>query len=328
MRTAPVSTRRPGWMSVAAVGMAVAAVVALALIVRRDDQTGMPLSPVTTPRAAQGERLTPAVALEMMRLGTSAFASLDVLTLRAAKDCMAAKGFDIGTVEGAPVPPVSEQRFEMSRYASPHQQAGIWGYGFNDATSGPTLPEDGGVAYQQAFMGAVIESRDVSYRGQVIATLTVGDGCRGEALASIFGSRTKYLDAIAYYMQVETRSNEAWSSLSSGPTFVQRQTLWSSCMTELGHQYALMFEPHEEPWAPPRPTEAEQHTAEADASCRTRAQLTDADMHALESAALARVLAEQTLPLDPTVTAALDELALGRLPDSPTTDAASTTTNP
>lgn len=134
-----------------------------------------------------------------------------------------------------------------------------------------------------AFMGDVVESRRiVDDSGDLMMTVSIGDGCLGKAHVAVFGSPRSYLDYWVTLNTVQMRSSQMLARLLTNEEFVTANGAWSRCMADAGFSFSTVLDPSNSDWDYPRPGVRERATARADLSCRASVHLTIDELGRIE----------------------------------------------
>jgi hypothetical protein len=157
-------------------------------------------------------------------------------------------------------------------------------------------PTNSSPGFNEAITGQVVASNTVYNNGEVSMEGTVGDGCYGEAGASVFGSAQKYLDFTGRLNQIETAAGESWSALMLSPEI---NSGWVACMKQGGFDYPNFVRPQgSREWPSPRPSDEESRVASADAACRAANHLTDDQLQRLVHELLLTILEAHPMARD------------------------------
>jgi hypothetical protein len=218
------------------------------------------------------------------------------------QECMAAKGFDYNVI---PYRVNGGAAFFERRYGEAIEfddESIGWA---SDAVAeqeaipepiGPTgVPGFDSPEYQLALNGAQVESFEVE--GSVVQTLSLGDGCYGDAVRAVYASSESYFEFWAQIGQAESLAIESYTLLRSSPEFLTANEQWRTCMDEQGFDFDLIFDPIDFDWGSPRPSEAEQRAAKADRGCRASSRLDSGSLAAIEADIQADLLEENSFDL-------------------------------
>ena len=308
----------------AIVVMIVAALVALTS--RHSESTegnGTSVESITS--APLNHELSTTDAFRIVRQSQAALANMDTMAGPLIQRCMAAKGFAFTPNSTELMSEQDERAFLLQRYPEPRQQDGVWGYLFestDQTESGPESteresPDAALPGYANALQGQTIATGSVKdLVGQVATTSTVGDGCVGQAMATIFGNAQAYIDFFTQLQTLEMITGASYFSLRTSPDFLARNQPWSQCMKRAGFDYPTIFGPRDRDWPSPRPTETEQQVAEADSTCRQGKGLDGADLNVLEGGVLTDVLKEHPLGDYTAFDRQVQDLLAGSLPSA------------
>ena len=192
--------------------------------------------------------------------------------------CMASKGFQVdGEYNTAQTPEVSDDEVRANRYMAPRTRDGVYGYLFSstgnpdDPPTGSNRSQEEAMAYDIAMRGtpdSIQEIRLIGFDGSPIGSVTIGDGCVGDAFVEIFGSIDSYLEYVKTQALVEDIGVRSWSRLFSDPAAIEASAEWSQCMATKGFEYHVPLEVSNQDWPEPRPQAEESATALADHECR------------------------------------------------------------
>ena len=203
--------------------------------------------------------------------------AISVLEAPKVAACLAEKGFTYGTnlPDRPPVRSVTDMIAE--RFGEPRKLPdGQYAYYVptKDVDSSDLEESSRSPDESAALVGSVIESRNIlDEEGQVVATLTVGDGCLGEAQAWLFGSPKAYLDYWTTLNSITVKSSSILVRLLSDPTFIAANASWSACMHNAGFEFKTVIDPSNSDWDYPRPGPREKAAAQADLTCRATSGL-------------------------------------------------------
>ncbi len=214
---------------------------------------------------------------------------MDVLITRRAATCMNSAGFGFSPVLLAHG--VSQQdSFLARRYGEPARFAnGQLGWSWDGTVDGPLEPEASQdpiattTEYQRALHGDQFLSQDIKDpSGEFGVSIRVGNGCLGVGVESLFGSKDNYLQFIGALNQAELLARDSYTRLLSDAQFLQRNELWSECMSEAGYIFETIFEPINRDWDGPRPSSHEQAVATRDLECRAESDLEPESIASIE----------------------------------------------
>lgn len=318
----------------AIVVLIVAALVALTS--RLNESTGTNGSTVeSTTSTPLRQELTTTDAFRIVRQSQAAVGNMDTLAGPLIQRCMAAKGFTFTPNSTVLMHEQVQSAFLLQRYPEPREQDGIWGYVFEatDETHSGSEPieaesADAGLpGYADALRGQTIATGSVKdLGGQIVSTSTVGDGCVGQAMATLFGSAKAYIDFFTKLQALEVTTGTSYNSLRNSPDYLARNQPWSQCMKNAGFYYPTIFGPQNRDWPSPRPTESEQQAAEADAVCRQGRGLDGADLFLLEGEALTDLLQKHPMGDYSVFDHQVQALMVGDMPSTPEPATPSVTT--
>ena len=277
----------------------------VALTSRLNESTGRNGTTVeSTTSAPLSHELSTTDAFRIVRQSQAALGNMDTLAGPLIQRCMAAKGFTFTPNSTVLMDEQDQSAFLLQRYPKPREQNGIWGYVFeatDQTQSGsepiePESPDAGLPGYADALRGQTIATGSVrDLDGQIVSRSTVGDGCVGQAKAAIFGSPQAYIDFVTKLQTLEVTTGTSFNSLRNSPDYLARNQLWSQCMKDAGFGYHTIFDPWNQDWPSPRPTETEQQVAQADSACRQGKGLDGADLNLLEGVVLTDLLREHPI---------------------------------
>jgi hypothetical protein len=239
----------------------------------------------------------------IVRQSQAAVGNMDTLAGPLIQRCMAAKGFTFTPNSTVLMSVQDQDAFLLQRYPEPRQLDGIWGYVFETPASSPDAvePDNSGppgreTDYREALTGNTVASGEVrDLDGKVVTSSQVGDGCYGQSMAAIFGSQQAFIDFFTKLQTLEMLTGSSYYSLRTSPDFLARSQPWSQCMKKAGFSYRTVFDPWNQDWPSPRPTETEQRAAQADSTCRQGKGLDGANLNMLEGALLSEVLSQHPI---------------------------------
>ena len=297
---------------------------ATVLTLRHDDpiQTNPPMTlelPTPLPRSAE---LAATDAFGILRKSTAAVDNMETLAGPLIESCMAARGFTFIPTGTVLMGEQDQDAFLLQRYPEPRQENGMWGYYFEAAESRTsdsetTLPSSlTPPGYIEAMQGKTVLTMDVlDVDGNVV---TVGDGCYGQAMTTIFGSDQAYVTFFAQLSRLEVVTGQAWSALHTDPDYVTLNLTWAACMQNASFDYQTIFDPPNRYWESPRPTTEEQQVAAADWQCRQGNHLDGADLLRLEEQILTDLLAANPIGNYEAFELQVDALTAGQVPTEDT----------
>ena len=313
--------RRSPLLIPAIVVLVVAALVALTS--RSNESTdGNGTTVESTTSAPVTSELSTTDAFRLVRQSQAAIGNMDTLAGPLIQRCMAAKGFTFTPSSTVLMNVQDQSAFLLQRYPEPRQLDGIWGYVFETPTSAPdpAEPDNSGPPgresdYREALNGNTVATGEVrDLDGNVVTSNQIGDGCYGQSMAAIFGSQQAFIDFFTKLQTLETITGTSYSSLRTSPDFLARNQLWSQCMKNAGFSYRTIFDPWNQDWPSPRPTETEQQAAQADSTCRQGKSLDGANLNLLEGALLSKVLSQYPIGEYTEFAAQIQDLIAGIAP--------------
>jgi hypothetical protein len=333
MRRTPHQQRSPLLVATIVV-LVVAAGAALATRLDKSADTGTTTTAEPSTSTALTPQLTAPEAFRILRQSqAAAIGNMDTLAGPLIRDCMAAQGFTFIPNSTSLMGEQSQSDFLRQRYPEPRQQDGMWGYEFDSTSTVENSqpietpsPDSALPGYFDAIQGTTIltsETRD--FDGHLVTQTRVGDGCSGQAMATIFGSPQAYITFFSTLNQLEVTTGSTYYNLRTDPDYVARNQSWSQCMKDAGFDYPTIFDPENRDWPSPRPTPLEQRVAEADSVCLQGRQLARQDLFVLEERALGAVLAEHPLGDLTKFDRQVQALLAGRLPSTNQSPASTTT---
>ncbi len=136
-------------------------------------------------------------------------------------------------------------------------------------------------AIEQALYGEIVGQWETDPDSPICAGSPAGgdiyDGCLPAAQTEILGggdpSRAFSLTDFGY--RLKSLSSEAEIRVVTSQEWLDREQLWSQCMSEMGFSYIDIRAAVGQVWPTPRPSTRELQTAQADAGCRTTAGIYD-----------------------------------------------------
>ena len=180
-------------------------------------------------------------------------------------ECMDTQGF-----EYLSVPYRADQDFLGKRFGVTPDIADRIGFQSLDALNPaaepmPAVP-DPGPAYHRALIGEAEAAEDVQIPGTGIS-VTLVEGCSGQARRTLFGSDEAALDFARLDQRIQRLDLDALSGATASQAVQEALEMWRACMADRG----LAFDSRESllniDWAIPRPGEEERRAAVADAEC-------------------------------------------------------------
>jgi hypothetical protein len=182
--------------------------------------------------------------------------------------CATAQGV---TLPAAPPRPETAE-IVGGRYGGPHTDSdGVTRYGEPPAgTSADPVPSAPSAVAPDTY-AKVIGGKEVARRsinrldGTPYKTVTVGDGCYGQAVTAFFGTADAYLSFSADISQIEELANEAGAQVWQTTEVKPVVAAWVQCMTSRGFSFKSPEDPTRQDWLDPA---KDKSTAEADVACR------------------------------------------------------------
>lgn len=143
-------------------------------------------------------------------------------------------------------------------------------------TMGAPTDAEGRQRWNVALLGANADLEVTDpFTGAVLGSVRAPDGCRGEGLIAVLGTRDAVVTYFTTMVVLEQVVRDAHLRTEQSPAFASLAAEWSACMAANGYEAIDPYEFGARNWPAPRPSTSELQAAAQDVACKAEVSLVD-----------------------------------------------------